>query len=153
VTAKWKESSLGLRFVKMTALRLQSIVTDTMSATESLASPAPKANREAVTENHSARLMCLDVFRGLAVAGMILVDNPGSDQKAHHLITHAEWNDWTPADFIFPSFLFLVGISLVLTGHWLRSPKSPAIIYSLCAVLFCWSLLWLLWRKRIFLKL
>jgi hypothetical protein len=92
----------GLRFVKMIALRLQS-----MSATESLASPAPKANREAVTENHSARLMCLEVFRALAVAGMILVDNPGSDQKAHHLITHAEWNDWTPADFIFHPFFFL----------------------------------------------
>jgi predicted acyltransferase len=77
-----------------------------MSAAESLASPAPKANREAVAENHSARLMGLDVFRGLAVAGMILVDNPGSDEKA-----------------------------------------------SLYAVLFCWALLWLLWRKRIFLKL
>ena len=59
--------------------------------------------------------MCLDVFRGLAVAGMILVDNPGSDDKAYHLISHAEWNGWTPADFIFPSFLFLVGVSLVFS--------------------------------------
>jgi predicted acyltransferase len=86
-----------------------------MSATGSLASPTPKANREAVSENSSARLMCLDVFRGLAVAGMILVDNPGSDEKAYHLISHADWNGWTPADFIFPSFLFLVGVSLVFS--------------------------------------
>lgn len=61
------------------------------------------------------RLMCLDVYRGLCVAGMIIVDNPGSDSKAYWPIMHAEWNGWTPADFIFPSFLFLVGISLVFS--------------------------------------
>jgi predicted acyltransferase len=59
------------------------------------------------------RLMCLDVYRGLMVAGMILVDNPGSDEHAYWPIMHAKWNGWTPADFIFPSFLFLVGISMV----------------------------------------
>lgn len=61
------------------------------------------------------RLMCLDIFRGLLVAGMILVDNPGSDDKAYWAIKHAEWNGWTPPDFIFPSFLFLVGVSLVFS--------------------------------------
>ena len=59
------------------------------------------------------RLLCLDVYRGLMVAGMILVDNPGSDEKAYWPIMHAKWNGWTPADFIFPSFLFLVGVSMV----------------------------------------
>src|ERR1700726_3977180 len=63
----------------------------------------------------ATRLMCLDIFRGLCVAGMIVVDNPGSDAKAYWPIMHAEWNGWTPADFIFPSFLFLVGISLVFS--------------------------------------
>src|SRR5580700_11300281 len=61
----------------------------------------------------SPRLMCLDIFRGLCVAGMIVVDNPGSDAKAFGPIKHADWNGWTPADFIFPSFLFLVGSSMV----------------------------------------
>ena len=61
----------------------------------------------------SGRLLCLDVYRGLMVAGMILVDNPGSDEKAYWPIMHAKWNGWTPADFIFPSFLFLVGTSMV----------------------------------------
>jgi len=61
------------------------------------------------------RLMSLDIYRGLCVAGMIVVDNPGSDTKAYWPIMHAEWNGWTPADFIFPSFLFLVGISLVFS--------------------------------------
>ncbi len=46
---------------------------------------------------------------------MILVDNPGSDDKAYWAIKHAEWNGWSPADFIFPSFLFLVGVSMVFS--------------------------------------
>jgi predicted acyltransferase len=61
------------------------------------------------------RLMSVDIYRGLAVAGMILVDNPGSDDQAYWPIKHAEWNGWTPADFIFPSFLFLVGVSMVFS--------------------------------------
>ena len=44
---------------------------------------------------------------------MIVVDNPGSDDLAYWPIKHADWNGWTCADFIFPSFLFLVGISMV----------------------------------------
>jgi predicted acyltransferase len=69
-----------------------------------------KINQPATT-----RLMSLDIFRGLCVAGMIVVDNPGNDTKAYWPIMHADWNGWTPADFIFPSFLFLVGISLVFS--------------------------------------
>jgi predicted acyltransferase len=75
------------------------------------------------------RLVCLDVYRGLAVAGMILVDNPGSDAKAYWPIIHAEWNGWTPADFIFPSFLFLAGISIVFSfsSRLQRGASRPTI--------------------------
>jgi len=59
--------------------------------------------------------MSIDLYRGLAVAGMILVDNPGSDDLAYGPIKHAQWNGWSPADFIFPSFLFLVGVSMVFS--------------------------------------
>lgn len=75
-----------------------------------------KSARQLSTEQQDKmpeRLMCLDIYRGLMVAGMIMVDNPGSDEKAYWPIVHAEWNGWHPADFIFPSFLFLVGISMV----------------------------------------
>jgi predicted acyltransferase len=45
---------------------------------------------------------------------MVLVDNPGFDDQAYGPIRHAEWNGWTCADLIFPSFLFLVGVAIVL---------------------------------------
>jgi predicted acyltransferase len=86
-----------------------------MSTTQPLAPPAPGNEADAANANSTGRLICLDIFRGLAVAGMILVDNPGSDEKAYWPIAHAEWNGWTPADFIFPSFLFLVGVSMVFS--------------------------------------
>jgi predicted acyltransferase len=86
-----------------------------MSNAEPLAPSAPQSEITAAVPGASGRLICLDVFRGLAVAGMILVDNPGSDEKVYWPIAHAEWNGWTPADFIFPSFLFLVGVSLVFS--------------------------------------
>jgi predicted acyltransferase len=86
-----------------------------MSNAEPLAPPAPESEFRAAVPGASGRLICLDIFRGLAVAGMILVDNPGSDEKVYWPIAHAEWNGWTLADFIFPSFLFLVGVSLVFS--------------------------------------
>ena len=84
-----------------------------MSAPQTLASTAPPGTESA--KPPSDRLLCLDIYRGLAVAGMILVDNPGSDDLAYGPMKHADWNGWTSADFIFPSFLFLVGISMVFS--------------------------------------
>lgn len=83
-----------------------------MATTESHTLPAQQFAPN-IANGFPGRLLCLDIYRGLMVAGMIVVDNPGSDEQAYWPIMHAEWNGWTPADFIFPSFLFLVGISLV----------------------------------------
>lgn len=61
------------------------------------------------------RLISLDVLRGLAVAGMILVVSPGDWGAAYHQLQHADWNGWTLADMVFPTFLFSVGIALGLS--------------------------------------
>ena len=59
-----------------------------------------------------ARLASLDAFRGLAVAGMILVNNPGSWSHVYGPLRHAPWHGATPTDLVFPFFLFAVGVSL-----------------------------------------
>jgi predicted acyltransferase len=86
-----------------------------MSTTQALTAPgqSPESHANPDTGLPAGRLLCLDIFRGLLVAGMILVDN--GDDKSYWAIKHAEWNGWTPADFIFPSFLFLVGVSMVFS--------------------------------------
>ena len=60
----------------------------------------------------SRRLSSLDAFRGLTIAGMILVNNPGSWKHVYAPLRHAEWHGWTPTDLIFPFFLFIVGVSI-----------------------------------------
>lgn len=60
------------------------------------------------------RLISLDVFRGMTIAGMILVNNPGDWGNIYSPLKHAEWNGITPTDFIFPFFLFIVGVSISL---------------------------------------
>lgn len=61
------------------------------------------------------RLVSLDAFRGITIAGMILVNNPGSWSHVYAPLLHARWHGWTPTDFIFPFFLFIVGVSMVFS--------------------------------------
>jgi predicted acyltransferase len=67
------------------------------------------------------RLISLDIFRGMTIAGMILVNNPGDWSAVYPPLLHAEWNGWTPTDLIFPFFLFIVGISMHLSFESRRS--------------------------------
>lgn len=61
------------------------------------------------------RLRSLDVFRGLTVAAMVLVNCPGSDEVFAPL-RHAVWHGWTPTDLIFPFFLVIMGASAAFSG-------------------------------------
>lgn len=61
------------------------------------------------------RLLSLDVFRGMTVAGMLLVNNPGTWSAIYPPLEHAAWHGWTPTDLIFPFFLFIVGITTELS--------------------------------------
>ncbi len=61
------------------------------------------------------RLASLDVFRGLTVAFMILVNNPGSGKDAYGVLKHAPWHGWTPTDLVFPFFLFIVGVAMTFS--------------------------------------
>jgi predicted acyltransferase len=62
-----------------------------------------------------ARRAALDLFRGFAVAGMILVNTPGSWKHVWWPLDHAPWNGWTPTDLVFPVFLFAMGVALGLS--------------------------------------
>jgi predicted acyltransferase len=69
----------------------------------------------------SQRLVSLDVFRGLTMAAMVIVNDPGDWGHAYWPLLHAEWNGWTPTDLIFPFFLFMVGVSMTLSKSTMGS--------------------------------
>ena len=69
------------------------------------------------------RLGSLDVFRGLTLAAMILVNDAGDWDKTYAPLLHAEWHGWTPTDLIFPFFLFIIGVAIpyAFAGRLARS--------------------------------
>lgn len=97
------------------------------------------------TETGSARgrLTSLDAFRGLAIAGMILVNNPGSWAHVYPPFLHATWHGATPTDLVFPFFLFAVGVAMSFSfasreargdtrlGLWRHIATRALILYGL----------------------
>jgi predicted acyltransferase len=96
-------------------------------ATPAIAAGEVPATRAQPTRE---RLVSLDVFRGLTIAGMLLVNNPGTWSAIYPPLEHADWNGWTPTDLIFPFFLFIVGITthLSLTGRRRRGATDAQIV-------------------------
>jgi predicted acyltransferase len=79
----------------------------------------------AVSSKISERLVSLDVFRGVTIAGMVLVNNPGTWSSIYWPLEHAEWHGWTPTDLIFPFFVFIVGVAIPLAfGRRIESGGS-----------------------------
>lgn len=100
----------------MTTAGNESIVSASFDNSMATTQTPPQAKTSVPIEKPTIRrLTSVDIYRGLMVAAMILVDNPGSDDLAYGPIKHAEWNGWTAADFIFPSFVFLVGVSMAFS--------------------------------------
>jgi predicted acyltransferase len=64
--------------------------------------------------SQNTRLVSLDVLRGMTIAGMILVNNPGNWDTIYAPLDHAEWHGCTPTDWVFPFFLFMVGVAIPL---------------------------------------
>lgn len=96
------------------------------------------------------RLTSLDAFRGITIAAMILVNDPGDRRHVYWPLEHAGWNGCTPTDLIFPFFLFIVGVSLVLSFGsrtdkgatrcelLLHSAKRTAILFGLGVLLYAY---------------
>ena len=70
----------------------------------------------ALTASPVQRLLSLDVLRGITIAFMIMVNNNGGS-GSWHFMNHAEWNGLTPTDLVFPTFVFVMGISIVFAFH------------------------------------
>ena len=68
-----------------------------------------------MSKTPSQRLLALDVLRGITIAGMILVNNPGTWSKIYAPLGHAQWNGLTPTDLVFPFFMFIMGISTYIS--------------------------------------
>lgn len=67
------------------------------------------------TTQQSSRLLSLDILRGITIAGMIMVNNPGSWSYLYTPLGHARWHGLTPTDLVFPFFMFIMGVSTFMS--------------------------------------
>jgi predicted acyltransferase len=79
----------------------------------------------------NSRLLSLDVLRGITIAGMILVNNPGSWSHIYAPLGHAAWNGLTPTDLVFPFFMFIMGISTYISLRKFNFEWSKATLFKI----------------------
>ncbi|MDR0476318.1 MAG: heparan-alpha-glucosaminide N-acetyltransferase domain-containing protein [Desulfobulbaceae bacterium] len=77
------------------------------------------------------RILALDIFRGITIAGMILVNNPGSWESIYPPLAHAPWNGLTPTDLVFPFFMFIMGISTYISLKKYDFNQNHAVIWKI----------------------
>lgn len=73
-----------------------------------------------------ARYLSLDFYRGLTIAFMILVNTPGTWEYVYAPLRHAVWHGCTPTDLVFPSFMFIIGVSMWFSFAKFDRTWSPA---------------------------
>ena len=85
------------------------------SGTRLSTGPVAAVDRRETGAVAQQRLLSLDVFRGVTIAAMILVNNPGSWGDSYPQLKHAAWNGWTMTDMVFPFFLWIMGVAMTLS--------------------------------------
>src|SRR6478672_7560699 len=76
----------------------------------------------------SQRFLALDVFRGLTICFMIIVNTSGNYETTFPALQHATWHGFTPTDLVFPSFLFAVGNAMSFVMHkWATKPAASVV--------------------------
>jgi len=76
----------------------------------------------------TSRFTALDVFRGMTVCFMIIVNTPGSYETAYAPLLHAQWHGFTPTDLVFPSFMFAVGNAMsFVMKKWVNTSNAPVL--------------------------
>ena len=110
-----------------------------------------------VSSTQKKRLLSLDILRGITVAGMILVNNPGSWAHIYAPLRHAAWNGCTPTDLVFPFFVFCMGVAMYISHsksnfelNW--STARKIIVRGLLIILIGWALSWYGMALRQFLR-
>lgn len=93
------------------------------------------------------RLRSLDVLRGITIAGMILVNNPGTWAHIYAPLRHAAWDGCTPTDLVFPFFMFVMGVAMYISyrkyDYTLTAKSAGHLIYrSLMLVIIGWAIGW-----------
>ncbi len=105
-------------------------VTEPVLAAEAVAERVGPVPSRARAPAAFPRLQSLDVFRGMTIAAMLLVNNPGTWSHVYPPLEHAAWNGWTPTDLVFPFFLFIVGVATALSlARLADAGESRAVLF------------------------
>lgn len=102
------------------------------------------------------RLLAVDILRGITVAGMLLVNNPGSWGHLYTPLEHAEWIGLTPTDLVFPFFMFVMGVSMFFSLRKFNFKLSGGLLLKICrrtVLLFLigWMVQWFgMWLRSLY---
>ena len=107
-------------------------------------------------KNDNKRLLAVDILRGITIAGMLLVNNPGTWSHQYAPLAHAEWIGLTPTDLVFPFFVFVMGVAMFFSLRKFDFRPSGALIWKICRrtiILFLigWAVQWFgMWLRGLY---